>query len=126
MLRVIVFSVLLSAVAAAQAGDTSKIPYRDFLAQNNANISQLTLGMTREQVVTLMKNYTSSVRDGPLSNPYKTESFQRESDSYEVLYYLTRKHPPFTSIRDSQATPVVLKNGAVVGWGQSAMTGLRP
>jgi len=126
MLRIVMFSVLLSSVAAMQTGDSSEIPYRDFLTQNNANISQLALGMTREQVVTLMKSDTTSVRDGPLSNPYKTESFQRDSDNFEVLYYLTRKHPPFTSIRDTQATPVVLKNGAVVGWGQRAMTGLRP
>jgi hypothetical protein len=126
MLREIVFSLLLSAVAATTVGDTSEIPYRDFLSQNNANIGRLALGMTKDQVITLMKSYTTAVRSGPLNNPYKTESFQRDSDNYEVLYYLTRKHPPFRSIADSQATPVVLKNGAVVGWGQSALTGLRP
>ena len=102
------------------------VPYEDFLAQNNARIGHLKMGMTRDQVVTLMKSNTTEVRDGPLSNPYRTESFQRDADIYEVLYYLTRKHPPFTPIRDWQATPVVLKNGTVVGWGQSALPAQRP
>jgi Protein of unknown function (DUF3192) len=101
------------------------VPYEDFLAQNNASTSHLRIGMTRDQVVALMKSNTTQVRDGPLSNPYRTESFQRDADIYEVLYYLTRKHPPFTPIRDWQATPVVLKNGTVVGWGQSALPAQR-
>lgn len=102
------------------------VPYEDFLAQNNASITHLRIGMTRGEVVALMKSSTTEVRDGPLSNPYRTESFQRGADIYEVLYYLTRRHPPFTPIRDWQATPVVLKNGTVVGWGQSALPAQRP
>jgi hypothetical protein len=102
------------------------VPYEDFLAQNNVSITHLRIGMTRDQVVALMKSNTTEVRVGPLSNPYRTESFQRDADIYEVLYYLTRRHPPFTPIRDWQTTPVVLKNGTVVGWGQSAMPAQRP
>jgi hypothetical protein len=104
----------------------TRVRYEDFLAQNNASITHLKIGMTRDQVVALMKSNTTEVRDGPLSNPYRTEAFQRDADIYEVLYYLTRSHPPFTSIRDWQATPVVLKNGTVVGWGQNALPAQRP
>ncbi len=63
---------------------------------------------------------TTKVRDGPLSNPWKVEAFVRGEDHIEVLYYLVRKHPPFTPIRESQAISVVLKNGAVVAWGRRA------
>ena len=112
--------------APVQPSSDAFVPYEDFLAQNNASIGHLKMGMTRDQVVALMKSNTTEVRDGPLSNPYRTESFQRDADIYEVLYYLTRKHPPFTPIRDWQATPVVLKNGTVVGWGQSALPAQRP
>jgi hypothetical protein len=41
----------------------------------------------------------------------------RGPDNFEILFYMTEKYPPFTRIRDSQATPVVLKNGKVIGWG---------
>ena len=102
------------------------LPYDEFLAQNNANIRRLSIGMTKDQVVALMKSTTTEVGDGPLYNPYRTESFQRDANIYEILYYLTRSHPPFTSIRDWQATPVVLKNGIVVGWGQSALPERKP
>lgn len=125
MMRMIAMIYLTVAAAALNAADTETISYKDLLSRNNANIAQLGMGMTRDQVVALMKSYSSEVRNGPLSNPYKAESFQRGADNYEVLYYLTHSHPPFTPIRDSQATPVVLKNGAVVGWGQSALHGLK-
>jgi len=102
----------------------SFVPYKTFLAYNQANISRLQLGMTRAQVVDLMKSYTSKVGSGPLSNPYRSNMFVRNQDSYEVMYYLTQPYRSFTPIRDSQATPVVLTNGVVVGWGQSALAGL--
>jgi|SRR5712664_528640 len=125
MARLIAITLLAIFATTAGAGEDDKISYKELLARNNSGISQLALGMTKDQVVTLMKSYASEVRDGALSNPYKTESFQQGSDTYEVLYYLTRAHPPFTPIRDSQATPVVLKNGKVTGWGQSALHGVR-
>lgn len=100
------------------------VPYKKLLAYNQANISRLQLGMTRAQVVDLMKSYTSKVGAGPLSNPYRSDMFVRNQDSCEVMFYLTQPYRRFTPIRDSQATPVVLKNGVVVGWGQSTLDGL--
>jgi len=97
------------------------VPYKKFLAYNQENISRLQLGMTRAQVIDLMKNYTSKVGSGPLSNPYRSNMFIRNQDSVEVMYYLTQPYRRFTPIRDSQATPVVLTNGVAVGWGQSAL-----
>ncbi len=126
MTRFVATAMIAILAASAQARDDQHLDYKELLARNNANVNQLSLGMTKEQVIALMKSYTSEVRDGPISNPYRTEAFQRGSDTYEVLYYLTRPHPPFTPLRDSQATPIILKNGAVSGWGHSALRGMKP
>jgi hypothetical protein len=101
-----------------QAGEA--VPYREYLQLNNANSSKLSIGMTKAQVLSTMGDTTSEVRDGPLSNPWKVEAFARGSDKSEILYYLVRRHPPFTGIRESQAIAIVLKNGALVAWGRDA------
>ncbi len=36
-------------------------------------------------------------------------------------YYLTTENQAFTPIRKALTTPVVLKNGLVVGWGDTAL-----
>ena len=100
--------------------------YNNMLSHNNEAITHLSLGMTKTQVTDLMKDYKSIVVDGELYNPYRSEASQRGSDTYEVLYYLTSKHPPFTPIQDSQATPIVLKNGVVIGWGKVSLQSVGP
>ena len=97
------------------------VSYKQLLAYNQDNSSRLQLGMTRAQVVDLMKSYKSEVGSGPLSNPYRSNMFVRNQDSYEVLYYLTQPYRRLRPIADDQATPVVLKNGVVVGWGMNSL-----
>jgi hypothetical protein len=96
------------------------IPYNEFLQLNNENSSKLSLGMTKEQVLNTMGDWSSAVRDGPLANPWRTEAFVHDADTIEVLFYLVRRHPPFTPILERQAISVVLKNGLVVAWGRNA------
>jgi hypothetical protein len=91
-----------------------------YLQRNTANSSKLSIGMTKAQVLGTMGDATSEVRDGPLSNPWKVEAFARGKDEFEILYYLVRRHPPFTGVRESQAIAVVLKNGTLVAWGRDA------
>jgi len=123
MFRAIVLSFSLALSSAASAtGD--ELPYKKFLISNAAGVSQLAAGMPKEQVIALMGNHKSKVHDTSLNNPYRTEMSQRGSDTYEVLYYLTRRHPPYTPILDAQAVPIVLKNGVVVGWGKAALHSL--
>jgi hypothetical protein len=100
------------------------VPYNEYLSNNRTNISRLQLGMTRSQVMDVMKSYTSKVGSGPLSNPFRSSKFMRNQDTYEVMFFLTEPHRMFIPIRESQATPVVLKNGVVVGVGQSALAGV--
>ena len=118
MIRVIAIGVLILLGANSHAAD---VPYKKFIAANSANMSKLTVGMTKAQVIGVMGDNSSKVPDGVLTNPYKVEALQNGADTYEVLYFLTRVHPPFTPILDNQATPVVLKDGVVVGWGRAAL-----
>ena len=123
MIRKVLLTIAFFAAASVLAAE--EISYKDLLTQNNANSNSLKLGMTKSQVVGVMKNYTSRVHNTPISNPYRAEVFQRGSNSFEILYYLNRPHAPFTALSDSRAIPVVLKNGHVVGWGPIALQGVK-
>jgi len=94
--------------------------YETFLAENQSNIQQISLGLTREEIVGIMGTREAKVKNTLVSNPYKSDVFTQGKDEYEILYYLTQK-PVFTAIRDSQATPIVLKNGTVFGIGSEAV-----
>ncbi len=101
--------------------EPDRVSYKEFLSNNLSRLNRLTVGMTRDEVLATMGNLETSTRDSSIPNPYRTESFAVGGSQYEVLHYLTRKHPPFTPIKPSQATPVVLRDGVLVGWGQSAL-----
>jgi hypothetical protein len=107
----------------ANAGDQAS--YADFLARNLANSSKLSLGMSKADVASAMGDAQTSTRDGPIYNPWSTEAFTKGADTYEVLYFLVRKHPPFTPILRSQAIAVVFKNGMLVAWGREADSAYR-
>ena len=109
----------------AFAATAEELSYREFLSRNAANSSKLSLGMTKEQVLSIMGNLRTQVRDGPISNPWKTEGFARGEDTFEVLYYLVRRHPPFTPILQNQAISVVIKDGKLVAWGRNAEAAFR-
>ena len=120
-----VLVVVLGAVVAACATDDNSaqrkvIPYKEMLARNQEAISRLALGMSKDDVITIMGTYSAKTRNGFLLNPMKAESFTVGADVYEKLLYVTSPHRWFAAVNDSQATPVVLKNGKVVGWGKVA------
>jgi len=118
MLLVSVVAVALSACQTGPVEDgTASVSYRTLISLNQANINKLSLGMTRAQVEHTMGAMAASTKNSIVSNPYKVEPMHIGKSQYEVLYYLTRKYPPYTPIKDSQATPVILRDGKVVGWG---------
>jgi uncharacterized protein YceK len=98
----------------------NSISYKNLLANNNANIQRLSVGMTKVEVLDLMKSYTTETNDGVVLNPLKTKAMNADGQTYEVLYFVTDRHPPLQPIDESQATPVFLKDGRVVGWGQTS------
>jgi hypothetical protein len=102
------------------AATAEELSYREFLSGNSANSSKLSLGMTKDQVLSTMGNFQTQVRDGPIANPWKVEGFLRGENAFEILYYLVRRHPPFTPILQYQAISVVIKDGKLVAWGHNA------
>ena len=115
------------AASCAHMGDdgTEMVSYSTMLSRNLTNLNKLAVGMTREEVVQTMGTFASRTSDSLVPNPYRTEPFLVGTTQYEALYYLTRKYPPFTSIKLSQATPVVLKNGKVIGWSNDTLRSAR-
>jgi len=117
---------------------------------NGKNIGRLEPGMTRQEVDNVMGTgpwvsresiYTEmrlvGYLDLDVSNPYRSESIDKGGDHYEVLYYYAMPGGMDMTYWDDQydarivpdffLTPVVLKNGSVVGVGVDVMVreGLR-
>jgi hypothetical protein len=101
------------------------IPYKELLARNQAAISRLAVGMTKDEVMATMGAYSAATKDGMVLNPIRTESFSIGADVFEKMFYVTSAHRPFEPVKDSQTTPVVLKNGKVIGWGRDAVDSIR-
>jgi len=123
MMRLLFVPVLTGILAnSALACETD---YKELLRQNNENLARLNLGMPKPELVQLMTECSTRVKGKSFSNPFKIDAWQKGPDTYEVMYYLTRRYQKFTPVRESQTTPVVLKNGQVVGWGRAALADLK-
>lgn len=78
--------------------------------------------MSKNDVISLMGNQTAMTHDGVVNNPWTVEStVGKDGAQYEALYYITRTNQPFTPVRKSLATAIVIKGGKVVGWGEDAL-----
>jgi hypothetical protein len=115
---IVIISLLNIVTSAAQA---EEISYKAMLKNNAANVQQIELGMTVAEVTLIMKNYQSEVRDGTLNNPWKIES----NSNIEIYHYITRKHPPFTPIRENQTTPIIFEDGKVSAIGTNFLNEAR-
>ena len=53
-----------------------------------------------------------------INNPYRVEAFKgKDGHIHEVLYYYTDLKKDDGVITNDELTPIVLKDGEVVGWG---------
>ncbi len=95
--------------------------YGTLLEENQSNILKISPGLTKKEVVEIMGTREATIKSTHVSNPYKRDFFSLDNDEYEILYYLTRRYPSFTAVKESQATPIVIKNGKVVGIGAEAL-----
>ena len=48
------------------------------------------------------------------------ELYKKDNDTYQVLYYRTQKMESDGVTTKDECTPLVFKNGSLVGWGDSA------
>jgi hypothetical protein len=106
LVATIMLTVALSGCGAGYAGLRS---------ENRANLMKLDLGMTKEQVLKAMGDKSF----GEVSNPFKREVIPgKGGETYDVLYYYT-EYIDYAAGKDweSGVTPIVLKEGKVVGWG---------
>ena len=74
--------------------------------RNRNNLSRLTLDMSLQQVLAVMKR------------PYRSETLDLTGgERLELLYYHTDLKTPDGAVTDDELTPVVLLGGKVIGWG---------
>lgn len=94
----------------------------DLASSNQGRLVNISLGMTKEQVIAAMGSDRAETNDGVVHNPWTVEGFTDASGArHEVLFYVTRPNQPFTPVRKSLTTPIVLTDGKVVGWGEEAV-----
>ncbi|MHA7817989.1 MAG: DUF3192 domain-containing protein [Pseudohaliea sp.] len=85
-------------------GDTDD--WRSAQEDNREAISQLSIGMSQDAVV------------DRLGTPADSEAFTRDGEEVRVLFYRTRhRHSDGETSRD-ETTPLVFRNGELIGWGQ--------
>ncbi len=112
--------VLLLSCASMQGKEY--VSLAELVAANQARLAQLKVGLTEDSVMAAMGTEVAKTPEGIVNNPWARESFTDKDDAeYELLYYLTTENQAFMPIRKALATPVVLKNGLVVGWGDTAL-----
>jgi len=93
--------------------------------KNRENLNRLSVGMTKEEVLKVMGTKTlrggGIYGTGKISNPYRTETLLSGDGktTLEVLFYYTDKKKADGAITDDELTPLVLKEGKLIGWGWS-------
>ena len=120
-------AVIVALMLFACSGGTSRRDARleghltlaELAASNQSKLAQLSVGMSKKDVISLMGTQTSKTNDGVVNNPWTVEtSVGKDGAQYEALYYVIRKNQPFTPVRKSLTTAIVIRNGKVVGWGE--------
>lgn len=129
-------------MAAASAACTSAINFRE---ANRRTLQKLHVGMDRSEVLALMgvgehRQFTGSETRGPvgtgrdsmgvmsvqipvggnapiLYDPHRSETYESEDSSWEVLYYYTHVTRDDGLVTEDELTPIVLRDGIVTGWG---------
>ena len=104
------------------AVDSNTVPLEQLAQGNQVNINKLTVGISKSAVVETMGTKVASTNNGLVLNPFRSEAFQDKSSvQYEILYYVTEKNRPFQPIKNEQMTPLIFKNGVLIGWGAESL-----
>jgi len=123
----VVFLVLLLASCSSRSVRDGQMSLAELASSNQAKLANMSLGMSKKEVVALMGINTADTNDGVVNNPWTVEGFVGDGNArYEVLYYVTRPNPPFTPVLKFLTTPVVIKDNKVVGWGNDALERVSP
>ncbi|GAA5190546.1 DUF3192 domain-containing protein [Ferrimonas gelatinilytica] len=77
--------------------------------RNRKNLAQISLGMTVDQVRVIMGTADFN------------EVYQKDQGVVQVLYYRTHRLHGDGVTEKEECTPVVFRDGAVTGWGETAV-----
>ncbi|MFH0731498.1 MAG: DUF3192 domain-containing protein [Candidatus Omnitrophota bacterium] len=98
------------------------------IAQNQMNVSNLSSGMPKEEVLKAMENRgLIAYQDGEqitVANPSKTETLQGKEKKIEVLYYMTESVNGDYTVTDDKLTPLVFEDNLLIGWGRDFLQGI--
>ena len=82
----------------------------------------LSVGMTKDEIMNKFGTFSCNW----LINPWKIEPlYSKGSSKYEVVYYVIKKKLPFQSVKAKNLTPLVFKDGKLIGWGNIYLRDIR-
>jgi len=95
--------------------------YDQVRSTNRNNLGRLSVGMAKPEVLSIMGTETVDVGFGRrITNPYRVETMKgKDEQLYEILFYYTDIKKRDDAITDDELTPIVLKDGKVIGYGWS-------
>jgi hypothetical protein len=94
--------------------------------ENRQKLIRLSIGMTKAEVLEVMGTRTMVLRSTAdietevfrINNPYRVESAKDTlGQTYEILFYYTDLKKTDGIITDDELTPLVIKDGQLIGWG---------
>lgn len=93
--------------------------YHRAVATNSQKMGTVRVGMSRSEVESAMgRGPVVDYKKVQLRNPWRTDSYEKDGNKYEVLYYVTSGETwSKAQSEEGTLTPVVLKNGKVIGTG---------
>lgn len=86
---------------------------------NRQRLLQLSIGMSKQDVLKVMGTKTETDGFQSINNPYRSETLRGENKTLEVLYYYTDIKKSDGAITDDELTPLVFDDGKLIGWGWS-------
>lgn len=99
---------LSGCVISVDSDHNSQSDWQEIEQKNRKHISRLTQDTSYDAILNRM-----GVADF-------NELYQKGDDTYQVLYYRTQKIDSDGVTTKDECTPLVFKNGALFGWGESA------
>jgi len=119
---VIFLSILLFSIGCASGPEVKTISLAELAQKNQLNINKLSIGITKTDLVSLLGDNVAKTHDGLVSYPFHTEAFIGEQGiQYDVLYYVTAKNQTFKRLTLKETTPLIFKNGTLIGWGLESL-----
>ncbi|MCU8037492.1 DUF3192 domain-containing protein [Shewanella oncorhynchi] len=102
-------------VGDGESGWDSSESWEKVQDKNRTNLTKLSLGMPKDQVMILMGT-------ADFSEAYIQQSAQQGEANKEVLvlFYRTLRNNGDGKTTKDECTPIVLSNNALVGWGETA------